>query len=310
MKIVQNHRAQKLTWLVIFVEVSHKYVVGITSNFFFASERKMKCDGRRPSCGNCSKRTEACVYINEVRRRGPGKKKKLVAARPKKTNKAIESGTAPVPGKQSRNRGKAKQDFIEGSSGHADENEQAQLPPELQGHPGILPGANTDLFLPSMIQPELSSTQLTSDQSPPFHPQQFAPSFSPPIPFYRSPQGFAPELYPPGQASPPFVSADVLDPVLTGGRQEGSGVEVPMLPDAGTSTTRTASMVSSGPSSSESETRKSGRTSHSTKRARTGARGGEGGEQSRAGPSRAHGQRHDGGKDERGGEDEPVDDEN
>lgn len=38
--------------------------------------RKLKCDGRRPTCGHCSLRNLACAYDDFIRRRGPGKKEK------------------------------------------------------------------------------------------------------------------------------------------------------------------------------------------------------------------------------------------
>lgn len=281
----------------------------------------MKCDGRRPSCGNCSKRREACQYINEVRRRGPGKRKKLVAARPKKTNKMIESGTDPVPEKRLvRGKGKTRSEFEEGSSQQPEVQEELHLPQSprsgTHGHPGLIPNANTDLFLPSMLSSESPSRQLTSGQSPPFRPQQFASaSFSPPMPYYRSPQGFAPELYPPGQTSPPYIGADVLDPVLTGGENSLEGM---MAPGDSSCNTRRASMMSSGPSSSENEARKKSKRSQLTKRARTATRdssmAGDDGKNDNnvgeAGPSNARGRRHDRRRDEGEEEDELADDEN
>ncbi|KAG1833985.1 hypothetical protein DFJ58DRAFT_821890, partial [Suillus subalutaceus] len=35
--------------------------------------RKLRCDGTKPSCANCSTRTLECVYKDHPRRRGPGK---------------------------------------------------------------------------------------------------------------------------------------------------------------------------------------------------------------------------------------------
>ncbi|KAG1906717.1 uncharacterized protein F5891DRAFT_1003543 [Suillus fuscotomentosus] len=35
--------------------------------------RKLRCDGTKPSCANCSTRTLKCVYKDHPRRRGPGK---------------------------------------------------------------------------------------------------------------------------------------------------------------------------------------------------------------------------------------------
>lgn len=54
--------------------------------------RKLKCNGARPRCGHCVKRGGDCEYSKEIRRRGPGKKQKLIEARPKKTNRRITGG--------------------------------------------------------------------------------------------------------------------------------------------------------------------------------------------------------------------------
>lgn len=42
----------------------------------FCRRRKLKCDGVRPQCSNCEKRTEPCLWDDLVRRRGPGKRTK------------------------------------------------------------------------------------------------------------------------------------------------------------------------------------------------------------------------------------------
>ncbi|KAK4689765.1 hypothetical protein P7C73_g352, partial [Tremellales sp. Uapishka_1] len=42
----------------------------------FCRGRKLKCDGQRPSCSHCAKRNHPCVYDDNVRRRGPGKRTK------------------------------------------------------------------------------------------------------------------------------------------------------------------------------------------------------------------------------------------
>ncbi|KAH8104927.1 hypothetical protein DFH11DRAFT_1465401, partial [Phellopilus nigrolimitatus] len=35
----------------------------------FCRKRKMRCDGARPSCRNCARKNEACIYTDEIRRR-------------------------------------------------------------------------------------------------------------------------------------------------------------------------------------------------------------------------------------------------
>lgn len=42
----------------------------------FCRRRKLKCDGVRPTCDNCTKRGEECTWDDFVRRRGPGKRTK------------------------------------------------------------------------------------------------------------------------------------------------------------------------------------------------------------------------------------------
>ncbi|KAH9947587.1 hypothetical protein B0H21DRAFT_322769 [Amylocystis lapponica] len=42
----------------------------------FCRGRKLRCDGRRPTCKNCFTRNNVCVYANAPRRRGPGKNRR------------------------------------------------------------------------------------------------------------------------------------------------------------------------------------------------------------------------------------------
>ncbi|KAI0354921.1 hypothetical protein OH77DRAFT_1542797 [Trametes cingulata] len=39
----------------------------------FCRARKLRCDGQRPSCANCRKRSHPCTYEQQPKRRGPGK---------------------------------------------------------------------------------------------------------------------------------------------------------------------------------------------------------------------------------------------
>lgn len=69
--------------------------------------RKLRCDGTKPSCANCSTRTLNCEYEDHPRRRGPGKapkgsriKKSEGKGRRKKGTKASDEGqpsTARLP---------------------------------------------------------------------------------------------------------------------------------------------------------------------------------------------------------------------
>nr|QWQ79350.1 Zn 2Cys6 transcription factor [Sanghuangporus sanghuang] len=66
----------------------------------FCRQRKMKCDGLRPTCKNCQRKGHQCEYIEEVRRRGPGKKKKAIERSSKRELEEgeIDEGGAPGSG--------------------------------------------------------------------------------------------------------------------------------------------------------------------------------------------------------------------
>ncbi|KAL4264772.1 Zn(2)-C6 fungal-type domain-containing protein [Pleurotus pulmonarius] len=54
----------------------------------FCRGRKLRCDGGRPSCYNCTQRNKECAYEAQPRRRGPGRAPKGSKSR------RLESGTA------------------------------------------------------------------------------------------------------------------------------------------------------------------------------------------------------------------------
>jgi hypothetical protein len=54
--------------------------------------RKLRCDGEKPSCKNCTQRNYECEYVSTQRRRGPGKAKKGSRSR-----KGREDGPRMVP---------------------------------------------------------------------------------------------------------------------------------------------------------------------------------------------------------------------
>ncbi|KAK8869550.1 hypothetical protein IAR55_000117 [Kwoniella newhampshirensis] len=56
----------------------------------FCRRRKLKCDGIRPKCDNCTKRNETCTWDDNVRRRGPGRATK--ERREKAAREAIAAG--------------------------------------------------------------------------------------------------------------------------------------------------------------------------------------------------------------------------
>jgi len=59
----------------------------------FCRRRKLKCDGQRPTCDNCSKRGETCSYDDTVRRRGPGKRTKEIRQRAQEQEAASTTST-------------------------------------------------------------------------------------------------------------------------------------------------------------------------------------------------------------------------
>lgn len=63
--------------------------------------RKLRCDGVRPTCRTCETRKEPCTYVNQVRRRGPGKAPKGSKKMAKRTSAdaATGSGTDAFPTK-------------------------------------------------------------------------------------------------------------------------------------------------------------------------------------------------------------------
>ncbi|KAL5501824.1 hypothetical protein ACEPAH_9085 [Sanghuangporus vaninii] len=63
----------------------------------FCRQRKMKCDGEKP-CRNCLRKGHKCEYIEEVRRRGPGKKKKSIGRSSKRELEEGEIDERGAPG--------------------------------------------------------------------------------------------------------------------------------------------------------------------------------------------------------------------
>ncbi|KAG1751133.1 hypothetical protein EDB19DRAFT_1903991 [Suillus lakei] len=67
----------------------------------FCRGRKLRCDGTKPSCANCSTRTLDCVYEDHPRRRGPGKapkgsRTKKSEGKGRKGKKSSKAGTSEV----------------------------------------------------------------------------------------------------------------------------------------------------------------------------------------------------------------------
>lgn len=66
--------------------------------------RKLRCDGTKPSCANCSTRTLKCVYKDHPRRRGPGKApkgSKKSEGKGRKGRKSSKAATSEVDGEAS-----------------------------------------------------------------------------------------------------------------------------------------------------------------------------------------------------------------
>lgn len=61
----------------------------------FCRGRKLKCDGGRPTCGHCAKRSLTCTYDEQVRRRGPGKRTKEMRERAAREAEAAGLGLHP-----------------------------------------------------------------------------------------------------------------------------------------------------------------------------------------------------------------------
>ncbi|KAL5482405.1 hypothetical protein ACEPAI_8999 [Sanghuangporus weigelae] len=254
----------------------------------FCRQRKMKCDGLRPTCRNCARKGNECKYIEEVRRRGPGKKKKAIDARPKKLNKRIEAE------RQAKRKGKDK------ATGSTDvstqETETGSWQSEASGSGLQAEGAATQqftsaigqggpsggLYLPSPLQqmqsspviegstpalpggPNISPFPSGSLSLPLYSPEQFPP------PYGQSPPFAGGNVFLPGQ-SPGMHTRDIVDSYAGVGVNisESGGSSIMMsevsLPD----TSRTASMSSSGSSSSDGELERQSRRRRTSKRART-----------------------------------------
>ncbi|OBZ71408.1 hypothetical protein A0H81_08438 [Grifola frondosa] len=67
----------------------------------FCRQRKLRCNGKKPSCRNCDRRNTPCVYADGPKRRGPGKApkgaKKSLAAR-ERAEFLARAPPPPVPG--------------------------------------------------------------------------------------------------------------------------------------------------------------------------------------------------------------------
>ena len=214
------------------------------------------------------KKNEPCVYINEVRRRGPGKKQKKSDARPRRARpgKEPESGadndidqppSRDPTTKEVRRRGKGKGRAVDTGAGSAVESDV-----DYQQVEGASMGGYVS-----------ASQQLPLEQSGPppvgmgFGDSYAAPYRPGPYPPSGSPVGML------GQAeivlgdvpAGAFGGANVNDPSAARmGLQVGTGTDEGM---AGMGTeeapmsavTRTSGALSSGPSSSEGEVGRAGR---------------------------------------------------
>ncbi|KAI0768984.1 hypothetical protein BD413DRAFT_628753 [Trametes elegans] len=58
----------------------------------FCRARKLRCDGQKPSCANCTKRSHPCTYEQQPKRRGPGKTPRGSSSRRRKRPSASAPG--------------------------------------------------------------------------------------------------------------------------------------------------------------------------------------------------------------------------
>ncbi|KAL5519800.1 hypothetical protein ACEPAG_1460 [Sanghuangporus baumii] len=279
----------------------------------FCRQRKMKCDGLRPTCKNCARKGNECTYIEEVRRRGPGKKKKAIDARPKKSNKRIEA--------QRQAKGKGKDKAAGSTDVSTQETEAGSWQSEASGSGLQVEGAGMQqftsaigqggpsggLYLPSPLQQMQSSPVVEGSTStlpggpnispfpsgslslPLYPPEQFPP------PYGQSPPFAGGNVFLPGQ-SPEMHTRDIVDPYAGVGVNisESGGSSIMMSEVSLPGTSRTASMSSSGSSSSDGELGRQSRRRRTSKRARTvtrRARELEEGEIDEGGPSGSGGPR-------------------
>lgn len=225
------------------------------------------------------KKNEPCVYINEVRRRGPGKKQKktttdAAAARPRRARpgkeKEPESGAEQPQSstKEARRKAKGKGRVVDrGSAVESDVDFQGEGGPIVTSSSMVMPAAGG-----SMGGIYGSSTQqipLEQTGPPPvgigLRPGEMASG-----PYAAT---YLPGRYPP-EGSPVNAQTDVVlgedtfsianDPSTGENRplalQMGTGDGVSVMEQGPVSAvTRTSGALSSGPSSSEGEVRQTGR---------------------------------------------------
>ncbi|KAI0365744.1 hypothetical protein BV20DRAFT_720075 [Pilatotrama ljubarskyi] len=60
----------------------------------FCRARKLRCDGQKPSCANCRKRSHPCTYEQQPKRRGPGKTPRGSSSRRRTRSSAAGSSAA------------------------------------------------------------------------------------------------------------------------------------------------------------------------------------------------------------------------
>ncbi|RPD77876.1 hypothetical protein L226DRAFT_521379 [Lentinus tigrinus ALCF2SS1-7] len=143
--------------------------------------RKLRCDGQKPSCANCTKRSHPCTYEQQPKRRGPGKtprgssrKRGRQAGTGAGSGSGAEAGRSPAAGRASASASaREATGRAEASSAHT---------PEIAGPAEAAPAPG--------LSPSLPHTQ------PAFEPQLTGPVPTYPGFAYRPPSPSS--SYPPG----------------------------------------------------------------------------------------------------------------
>ncbi|KAJ6540138.1 hypothetical protein DFH09DRAFT_1175587 [Mycena vulgaris] len=169
--------------------------------------RKIRCDSNRPSCNNCVRRKNECIYDTAPKRRGPDKRP---GTRQRSCKKRPKDGSSPTPLKRKR---KVSSASIPGVDADATTIGTVSLP-DTSSHPMKEPQQPPPRKRSSMSS-EMSSASISYTQPRPIQPQP-RPSTSSSAPLrittdlYKYPQGSSHSRSAHSAASPiyqPFASS-------------------------------------------------------------------------------------------------------
>ncbi|KAH9922837.1 uncharacterized protein BXZ73DRAFT_104068 [Epithele typhae] len=110
----------------------------------FCRARKLRCDGQKPSCANCRKRSNPCTYEAQPKRRGPGKTPRGSS---RKRGRPADAGqdTEPEAGSLAAagaGMGWRGRESVGGSPGR-EAHSHAAFEPQLTGPQPMYPGAGS-----------------------------------------------------------------------------------------------------------------------------------------------------------------------